>query len=93
MTCQEVRAYQDSMMCTDRGWHFSYLGGPEKIREKINAFSHQEMNIPKFTGNIDERVEKGIDLFDRNYKFERVDLKEMPEYIINNANKYQHLFR
>jgi len=24
------------------GWHFTYLGGPEKIREKLQAFSHTE---------------------------------------------------
>ena len=26
------------------GWHFSYLGGEEMIREKIESFSHVEHN-------------------------------------------------
>lgn len=31
------------------GWHFSYFFSPEMIKEKIQAFSHQEFNQDKFT--------------------------------------------
>lgn len=27
----------------DSGWHFSFLGGAQAIREKVNAFSHPEL--------------------------------------------------
>jgi len=51
----------------DAGWHFSYLGDEERIREKIAAFSHQELNTPEFTDTIAirERVSGGRDLFSR----------------------------
>ena len=38
------------------GWHFSYMGGPEKVKHKIESFSAQEMNnshvIQSFLINI-----------------------------------------
>ncbi|MBY0585798.1 class I SAM-dependent methyltransferase [bacterium] len=50
------------------GWHFSYLGGVERIREKIGAFSHQEFNRPPFNTPewIREQLTNGSDLFGRS---------------------------
>lgn len=50
------------------GWHLSYFMTPEKISEKIQAFSHQEFNKTEFINeeNIRKRIEQGSDLFDRN---------------------------
>lgn len=31
------------------GWHFSYMGGVERVRQKLAAFAHQEFNRPEFT--------------------------------------------
>lgn len=93
MTCQDVRAFQTPHKWNRAGWHFSYLGGPDKIKYKIESFSHQEMNVPKFTGNIEERIEKGIDLFDRDYKFEKVSMYEMPYYVEINQEKLKHLIK
>lgn len=31
------------------GWHFSYMGGVERVRRKLEAFAHQEFNRPEFT--------------------------------------------
>src|SRR6185295_16073383 len=33
----------------DGGWHFSYLADTARIRRKIDSFSHQELNIPRYT--------------------------------------------
>jgi len=30
------------------GWHFSWLGGVERIRAKVEAYAHQEFNTPEF---------------------------------------------
>lgn len=49
------------------GWHFSYFGDAEFIKNKINNFSHQEFNKDEFTDveKIKTRVTNGKDLFDR----------------------------
>lgn len=31
------------------GWHFSYMGGAERVRQKLASFAHQEFNKPEFT--------------------------------------------
>lgn len=62
----------------DAGWHFSYIGGKERIKEKIAAFSHhQEYNKPEFTS--DNHLEKVLkdksDLFNRKMPLFRHRLK------------------
>lgn len=47
------------------GWHFSYTGGPDAIRAKLNAFSHQELNTPDAHANAEMRMSDGLDLFGR----------------------------
>jgi beta-1,4-mannosyl-glycoprotein beta-1,4-N-acetylglucosaminyltransferase len=66
------------------GWHFSYLGGLEKIKTKIESFAHTEFNREdiKADENILEALEKGVDIFKRHgisYKF--VSLDEYPDYL------------
>ena len=62
------------------------------IKLKINSYSHQEFNTPKFTDlkNIEERITKGQDLFNRSieYKVVKID-NNFPRYIIENQEKYK----
>jgi len=81
----------DWTVLPNAGWHFAYLMSPERIVEKLGAFSHTECNRPEYT-NI-EHVEKcrreGIDLFGRpDYKFRFTDLSELPKCIRDNPGKY-----
>lgn len=49
------------------GWHLSYFGDAEFIRNKINHFSHQELNTDEFTNieHINESIKTAGDLFKR----------------------------
>jgi hypothetical protein len=40
----EIRTKARLPVIGNAGWHFSYLGGPNKVSEKISAFAHQETN-------------------------------------------------
>lgn len=56
------------------GWHFSYLGGLEKIKYKIRSFAHTEFNREEFISdeNIITAMKKGVDIFKRpgvSYRF------------------------
>ena len=56
------------------GWHFSYLGGLEKIKYKIQSFAHTEFNKEEFLSdaNIIKAMEEGRDIFNRpdtTYRF------------------------
>ena len=77
------------------GWHFSYLGGIEKIRTKIESFAHSEFNRPDITSdeNIIKSLETGKDIFNRpgvSYKLYPLDyypdnlkdlMKEYPIFV------------
>lgn len=81
----------DRPVLPDAGWHFAYLMSPERIAEKLGAFSHSEYDRPEYT-NI-EHIEKcrseGIDLFGRpGYEYIFTDLSELPKCIRDNPGKY-----
>ena len=73
------------------GWHFSYIMSPKEISEKIKSFSHAEYNLDKYTNIkiIEDRLSKGIDLFDRNQSYQKVELDpSFPKSLFENKNKF-----
>lgn len=49
------------------GWHFSYLGGVERIKQKIQSFAHTEFNKEEFLQDetIIKAMMDGKDIFNR----------------------------
>jgi beta-1,4-mannosyl-glycoprotein beta-1,4-N-acetylglucosaminyltransferase len=73
------------------GWHFSYFGDAEFIKNKINNFSHQEYNSDEFTNqeHIETVIKNGKDLFKRegdNITYTIVNPDENP-YLPKNYKK------
>lgn len=78
------------------GWHFGFLGGVQKIIEKLEAFSHDEFNKPEFKKEevILEAINSGKDILGRGLYCEFIPIdNSFPEYIINNKEKYAHLIK
>ena len=76
----------------DGGWHFSFLKTPKEIQQKIKSFAHSEFNTKNFTNldKISDSVEKGIDIFDREMNYQKIDFdNSFPNYILNNKNKFK----
>jgi beta-1,4-mannosyl-glycoprotein beta-1,4-N-acetylglucosaminyltransferase len=77
------------------GWHFSFMGGEDKIIAKIEAYGHQEYNnnVVKDTLNINNCLDNKKDLFNRDIVYESVDIngENSPQYLIDNIDKYKHL--
>ena len=74
------------------GWHFSFLGGVEKIKYKIQSFGHQEYNTKEILDKVEKNVQEHKDLFNRkDAKFLKVKIaNNFPPYLIKNQDKYQH---
>jgi beta-1,4-mannosyl-glycoprotein beta-1,4-N-acetylglucosaminyltransferase len=74
-TPQQLRDNRDVYKSIPKsGWHFSYLGGVEKIKYKILSFAHTEYNKEDFLNdeNIIRAMEEGRDIFNRpgmKYRF------------------------
>jgi beta-1,4-mannosyl-glycoprotein beta-1,4-N-acetylglucosaminyltransferase len=78
------------------GYHFSFLGGAEKIKTKIESFAHTEFDREdiKSEDNIRECLEKGKDIFNRpgvQYKF--VSVEDYPENIRSIMLKYPQFIK
>ncbi|MER3417492.1 MAG: hypothetical protein C4312_08255 [Thermoflexus sp.] len=75
------------------GWHFSYLGGVDRVREKLKAFAHTEYSsLLNDINRISDCVMSGLDLFDRKMKFQFVPIDEtFPKHVVKNPDRFKHL--
>jgi beta-1,4-mannosyl-glycoprotein beta-1,4-N-acetylglucosaminyltransferase len=73
------------------GWHFSYLGGIEKIKDKIRSFAHTEFNKEEFLEDeyLLKAISSGEDIFKRKgVAFEFVS----PYYYPSRLHKLMDLY-
>lgn len=47
------------------GWHLSYMGGPERVKTKIESYSHQEYNNDNVKSNIIRNMQINRDVLGR----------------------------
>lgn len=75
------------------GWHFTYMGNNEQLRDKAQSFSHQEVNRPEFLDQIDVAASIAQRTsWDRNSSdvYEIVELDSyFPQTIARNQQQYQ----
>lgn len=90
-TANKIRAYDGKPLIRDAGWHFSYLGGLEAIRLKLQSYSHQEHN---FERNIDLRnIERRVRRAFETHRLLGLEIDDAcyPAYLRENWKKYAHL--
>lgn len=88
----ELRA-ENSFNLNNGGWHFSYMGGPDKVKTKINSFSAQEMNSQHIINSVESNINNGVDPFFRS-KLNKVNIDETyPKYLLDNIEKYAHMIK
>jgi len=91
LTPQEARNLHGRPIIPNAGWHFSYLMEPSKIANKINAFSHQELNQPRFVdlASIEASMKQRKDLYGRSLamKIEQLD-DSFPSELITFPDRY-----
>ena len=79
-------------MLSQAGWSFSSFGSLKKIKEKFEAFAHDEYNTDYFKSadHINNCVKNGIDLFNRDVKKKKIQKNFFPEDLLklmeNNKN-------
>ena len=75
------------------GWHFSYIGDENKIKEKIESFAHAEFDNESVKEKIKDRLDKNEDLLGRSeFYIAKVEVDETyPVAIINNPERYKDI--
>lgn len=82
---QHIKIVKDGL------WHFSYLGGTQRIIKKIEAFAHQEYNTKEYKSEkrIEEAIYSRKTIFGGNIELEPIPIDEtFPKYLRNNLNKF-----
>lgn len=75
----------------NKGWHFSFLGGAENIKLKIDSYGHQEFNNPTYLDNIQNNINALRDPFFRpNFGMRVIPFNEKthPKYLVEHLNDY-----
>ena len=95
------KKYNNIHFVLDGGWHFTNIKSPENIEKKLSNFLHyrefQESGLK--LKDIKEMIQNKKIIYDyavdqRSYKWsgkeylKKVNLSEMPDYLIKNSNKF-----
>ena len=95
-----TRQIRDSMkdvgVSYSGGWHWSFMGGHQKVVEKIETFAHQEFNNALVKSYLKKNVLESRDIFFRygNNKFEIWDLdSRFPPELLKNKEYYEKLIK
>lgn len=82
--------HENEFLIENGGWHFSFLGGEEKIKQKLQGYGHQEHNNDGVKSNIGSNINNNQDILGRTWMGTRIVPldDDLPEEIINNVEKY-----
>jgi len=79
---QEMRDYarfgKDHKIVKNGGWHYSYLGGAERIQSKLDNLSDSHLVKAKVgtEEDIERKILNGIELWDANISYTFIDLRK-----------------
>lgn len=87
--------YFEESFTFNAGWHFSFLGGVEKIITKLENFAHSEFdnNYHKNKDRLRIAMETGTDPFEReDHKLEYVPIDStFPRYLQEHKKEFNHI--
>jgi hypothetical protein len=87
--------YEDDSirMYEHAGWHFTYLGDTEFVKNKIRSFAHTELNNDSVLSNIDvdAMIERGVGFNPQDPRpFVKVTLDDyFPKTVLDNLDTYK----
>ena len=84
---ETIRMYEHA------GWHFTYLGDDEFIRNKIKSFAHTELNNDDVLSkiNVEDMIKRGVGFNPLDLRpFIQVAVDDyFPKTVVDNIEKYQ----
>jgi beta-1,4-mannosyl-glycoprotein beta-1,4-N-acetylglucosaminyltransferase len=93
----EMRTNKSGKAIYNAGWHFTYMGGVDKIRQKINSWGEQSLNTSRTHNHLEDNVKNciryGRDLFFRPATWEVREINDgtFPPYLVENQEKFGHM--
>ena len=90
------QSHEHAFRIMNAQWHWSFFGDADTVRAKMDAYEHQENNLPQFRDSMEERIAKGVDPFGRDYLYKPETVKidhTFPDYIVENQDKLAQWIR
>lgn len=84
-----------ALILEDSGWHFSYLGGPNNVIDKINNIAHKEdinQCLDTTYDNVVSRINNGQSLFKGGATYKLDKTLKLPKYLVKNRKKFSYMF-
>lgn len=84
----------NSVLVEHGGWHFTWIGNDNEIKNKIQNYAHTEHNNEEILNSVDvgKHISEGKSFFNSDEEFQTVKLDDyFPKYILDNLEKYNHL--
>lgn len=88
--------YPKYAVASPGGWHLSYFGGPERVRQKMTNFLHQELVSAENTDQdtVAQRIAAGADIWGRaSEQFAVEQTTDVPPPVLGNPERWRHLWR
>ena len=75
------------------GWHMSFMGGLDRVKEKLFAYAHTETLKPELLDNLEYKIQTGQSLWGKDYwRFVKID-EAFPKYLQENQAEFKHLIK
>jgi len=90
-----LRKWRKGYMVANSGWHFSFMGGAEDVKEKIQNYGEQTINIKEITDNTEAFIQSCIknnhDFYNNPCQFTitPVNYNTHPKYLVDNLDKFE----
>ena len=77
----------------EHGWHFTSIGGLEKVRQKLtDSYTKDSYANDWVMNNLEQNILDNKDFLGRDFTY-KIDESQWPEYLKNNKDKYKHLLK
>lgn len=89
LSCPEEMRHSGYKIIRNGGWHFSYMGDANRIKTKIKATPHQEINNPNSIESILNDAEMNQVFQDvENGIIQILPISELPKFVKDNPEKF-----
>jgi beta-1,4-mannosyl-glycoprotein beta-1,4-N-acetylglucosaminyltransferase len=75
------------------GWHFTFMGGPDQIKLKLESYGHQEYNNDSVKDRVKDLLDNNQDVLGRTHFNFWIDESQLPKYLLDNRKKYKQFFK
>lgn len=75
------------------GWHFTSMGGAEKLQEKLtDSYTQESYATPTVLENVAYNIENNRDFLGRDFTYS-ISEEQWPTYLKDHKSEYTHLLR